>query len=97
MSGKYEHTNNETNVNKVTSFLKELFTSVSTVTRLDQILEYMQLYINGEDPVHLRFDNLPPIYPVAYFPTYKFEIDFQTLSKFIPFKFKWVQYASNIF
>ena len=56
----------------------ELFHNVSTVARLDEIIEHMVLVHNEDITI------LPPpqIYPVTYFPSYKFVIDPRSYSKF---------------
>ena len=60
------------------NYFLELFHNVSTVARLDEIIEHMVLVYNEDITI------LPPpqIYPVTYFPSYKFVIDPRSYSKF---------------
>ena len=61
----------------------ELFQRISTIRRLDQIVEHMFLLVDGKEPMYLP---APQIYPVAYFPSYKFEVDLKNYSEYYNFK-----------
>ena len=63
--------------------LLELFKRISTIRRLDEIIEHMLLLVDGKEPMYLP---TPQILPVAYFPSYKFEIDLQNYTKSYNFK-----------